>query len=225
MLFHYQGETFSLPSGAGCPERLWNLHPCSFPEHNWTQSWATCSRGPCSEQGVGLVDLQESLPNLSGSAIKWLCDSVIQMKLPLCQGYFDSNFRIMVFGILWVIMFLLENVTALNIVQKNNEWSSLKYLAKSVFFFKLALRNFFLLFWGQDGRVIDCREHLGIFSCSHYLSGMGTLPHCTWGEIMSVFLKSVSSFLSLLAIIHNLCLNFCICGKLNLLNMKNIFWN
>ena len=45
-----------------CPERLWDLHPWRCSRLNWTQPRATSSEWT-SEKGVGLDDLQRSLPN------------------------------------------------------------------------------------------------------------------------------------------------------------------
>jgi len=48
--------------GTGCPQRLWSLHPCRYSKPSWTQSWAAGCRWPCLRMGVGLDDLQRSLP-------------------------------------------------------------------------------------------------------------------------------------------------------------------
>lgn len=54
-----------LTSGTGCPERLQSLHPVGHSKATWTWSWATCS-----SRGIGLDDLQRSLPV---STIVWFC--------------------------------------------------------------------------------------------------------------------------------------------------------
>ena len=49
-------------TGTGCPERLWILLFWRHSKSTWMKSCAVCSRWPCFSRGVGLDDLQRSLP-------------------------------------------------------------------------------------------------------------------------------------------------------------------
>lgn len=60
-------------SGAGCQERLWDLHSWRYSKHSSDQ---TPLADPASSKRVGLNDLQRSLTN---STILWLCDSFHQI--------------------------------------------------------------------------------------------------------------------------------------------------
>lgn len=43
---------------AGCPERLWHLHPWMYSKGVWTWSWSTGCKCPCLGRGVGPDDFQ-----------------------------------------------------------------------------------------------------------------------------------------------------------------------
>jgi len=61
-------------TGTGCPGRLWSLllWRCSKPA--WMRSCAACARWPCFGRGVGLDDLQRSLPTPN---ILWFCERAV----------------------------------------------------------------------------------------------------------------------------------------------------
>ena len=65
------GRTSSLWGwrSTGCPERLWSLLLWRYSKPTWTWSCAAWSRWPCFGRGVGLDDLQRSLPTPTHSVI------------------------------------------------------------------------------------------------------------------------------------------------------------
>lgn len=59
-----------------CPEILRTAHFCRYAKPNWTQSWAVCSRWPCSEQRHWSKWSPEVPSNLNPSMTVWICDSM-----------------------------------------------------------------------------------------------------------------------------------------------------
>lgn len=58
-------------TGTSFSGRLWSRHPWTNP--TWKEPWANHCRWPCSEQGLGLGNLQRCLPD---PAVLWFCNSV-----------------------------------------------------------------------------------------------------------------------------------------------------
>ena len=88
-----RGRTSSLcgwqSTGTGFPARLWILLLWRYSKPVWMWSCAACSRWPCFDSGVGLDDLQRSLPIPN---LLWFCEN------QSCMGnnYMEKKWKIAV---------------------------------------------------------------------------------------------------------------------------------
>lgn len=84
--------------------RLQSLQPWVYPKPDWSWPWATCPGSPCSQQGVGLYDVQGPLPTPNECVLKFhalcnfvslafLINSSFSVPHPLCKVWNSSSLK------------------------------------------------------------------------------------------------------------------------------------